>query len=473
MAKPRVFVSSTFYDLKYIRDNIHTFLTERGFETILNEKGHIPYDKNITLQSNCFEEVKSCDILIGIIGNRFGTELEFDNEKSVTMNEIETAFENNKQIFLFIENETWHENIFYEQNMSNDNIVYKANVKIHKFLYEIKRKKRNNSLHPFTSIDNIIDFLNLQFSGFFLRGLRNITNEDWKNGISIFPISAEETKEVIQPTVKHQDNEYNFSIHYPQDWKLLYNPIAYFCVAGPSNDGFTPSITITLLPHNKNFFQTTIQDLQKEYEVLWRNVKIKNFGMTKIGRKNCLRCHVQLTGGEDLNLEIAQLLFQHKGKTFVVTATDKQTNIHKSSTTFMNIFDSLQFSTMKGKLRKKTEKFSEIKDRFHYRKKYYRSNCYYEFTLVKFDSQYFLSDQGNTYEMLDKIFELKEPDVKKNLNAIAKECEVVITEDERLVIPLDFWNDSPNDEQRQLLEEAKCKMFTCVAFMDTMRIFYV
>ena len=168
MAKPRVFVSSTFYDLKYVRDNIHTFLTERGFETIFNERGDIPYDKNITLQSNCYETVKYCDLLIGIIGNRFGTEAESDSEISVTMAEILTAVENNKQVFLFVENETWHENGFYEQNVNNSSIVYKANVKIHRFISEIKQKKQNNVLHPFISVNEIIDFLQAQFSGFVL-----------------------------------------------------------------------------------------------------------------------------------------------------------------------------------------------------------------------------------------------------------------------------------------------------------------
>ena len=122
MVKPSVFISSTFSDLKYVRDNIHAFLTEKGCETVLNEKGDILYDENITLQDNCFEAVKSCNALIGIIGNRFGTESEFDREISVTMAEILTAQKNNKRVYLFVENETWCENDVYEQNKDNDTI---------------------------------------------------------------------------------------------------------------------------------------------------------------------------------------------------------------------------------------------------------------------------------------------------------------------------------------------------------------
>jgi hypothetical protein len=411
--------------------------------------------------------------LIGIIGNRFGTESELDQEKSISMEEIQTALENNKQIFLFVDQETWHENGFYEQNKNNGTIVYKANVKIHKFISEIKQKDRNNVLQPFASATEIINFLQEQFSGLVLRGLRDKTTDVLKSEINVPPSNAEKTKEGIQLTVKHQDHEYDFSFNYPQNWKIFLFPLTYVSVAGPPNNGFAPNIGIVILPPNKNVLQQTLLDVQKQLEILNRNVKIINFGTTKIGNKRCLRYHVQCTAGENSHLEMIQLFFMHKNRTFCVTATDIQANFKKNAATFNNILGSLQFGKMKGKLRKAIDESSEIKERFHYPKKYYHSDHCYEFTLIKLNNQYFLSDQGKTYEMLDKIFELKEPVVKKNLNAIAKECEVVITEDERLVLPLDFWNDTSSDEQKHLLEEAKCKLFTCVAFMDTMRIFYV
>jgi len=478
MTKTRVFVSSTS-DLKHIRNNIHAFLNDARHEAVLYEKGDVLYHNSITLQSNCLEEVKSCNILIGIIGNRFGTESESDSEISVSMSEIRTAQENNKQVYLFVENETWHENSVYEQNRDNDTINYKADVKIHRFISEMKQKKQNNVLHPFSSVNEIIDFLRAQFSGLMLRGLRSNTNDGLGSETSVPPISVEKIKEEVLPTVKYQDRKYGFNFHYPQDWKVISFPLAHICVVGPPDNEFSPNVSIQLLPPaNNKIFQITMLAFKQQLEIQYRNVKIKDFGITKIGDKDCLRCHFQATVGEAWHLEILHLVFLHKDKTFIVRAEDKQTNFEKNINTFKGILGSIQFGKRKGKtekdkLRKAVEKSSEIKEKFHYHKKYYRSDYYYEFTLIKLNNQYFLSDQGKTYEMLDKIFELKEPDVIKNLDAIAKECEIVVTEDERLVIPLDFWNDSPNDEQKQLLEEAKCKMFTCVAFMDTMRIFYV
>ena len=45
----------------------------------------------------------------------------------------------------------------------------------------------------------------------------------------------------------------------------------------------------------------------------------------------------------------------------------------------------------------------------------------YEMYLVSENGTFYLSDEGTTYAELDKIFELKEPDVIKNLVAILKQ----------------------------------------------------
>ncbi|HJS00911.1 MAG TPA: DUF4062 domain-containing protein, partial [Flavobacterium sp.] len=73
MAKPRVFISSTFYDLKYIRTEIDQFLESLGYQPIRNEEGDIPYGKDDALEEYCYKEIQNIDILISIIGGRFGT----------------------------------------------------------------------------------------------------------------------------------------------------------------------------------------------------------------------------------------------------------------------------------------------------------------------------------------------------------------------------------------------------------------
>lgn len=45
MAKPRVFISSTFYDLRTVRLELDKFIESIGYEPIRNEEGDIPYGK--------------------------------------------------------------------------------------------------------------------------------------------------------------------------------------------------------------------------------------------------------------------------------------------------------------------------------------------------------------------------------------------------------------------------------------------
>ena len=60
MAKPRIFVSSTCYDLKEIRSQIREFIIDYGYEPILSEFGDIFFDYGEHPQDSC--------LLYGLIG---------------------------------------------------------------------------------------------------------------------------------------------------------------------------------------------------------------------------------------------------------------------------------------------------------------------------------------------------------------------------------------------------------------------
>jgi len=73
MSKPRVFISSTYYDLKHIRAALENFIESLGFEAILSEKGDIAYSPDKPLDESCYREVSNSDIFILIIGGRYGS----------------------------------------------------------------------------------------------------------------------------------------------------------------------------------------------------------------------------------------------------------------------------------------------------------------------------------------------------------------------------------------------------------------
>ena len=74
MAKPRIFLSSTFYDLRQIREDLEQMIRELGYESVRHETGAIPYSRKEPLESSAYREVDLCDIMVSIIGGRFGTQ---------------------------------------------------------------------------------------------------------------------------------------------------------------------------------------------------------------------------------------------------------------------------------------------------------------------------------------------------------------------------------------------------------------
>ena len=70
MAKPRVFVSSTYYDLRHVRQGIESFIEGLGFEAVLFESGDIPFSHEQPLDESCYQEISKCHILVLIIGGK-------------------------------------------------------------------------------------------------------------------------------------------------------------------------------------------------------------------------------------------------------------------------------------------------------------------------------------------------------------------------------------------------------------------
>ena len=168
MAKPRVFISSTFYDLRQIRVE----LDKLGYEPVRNEEGDIPYGKDEALQAYCYKEIANIDVLVSIIGSRYGSAgiiKEKEQEYSVSQLELKTALKEDKQVFVFIDKNVFTEYETYILNKNNENVIYKYvdNVNIYKFIEEIKALPHNNNIKGFETVEDITSYLREQFAGLF------------------------------------------------------------------------------------------------------------------------------------------------------------------------------------------------------------------------------------------------------------------------------------------------------------------
>lgn len=172
MAKPRVFISSTYYDLKNVRADLERFVREKGFDPVLHERGNVPYGKEAALEDYCYREIGGCDIIVAIVGGRFGTVSKQD-QYSISQIEFKTAYELQKPTYIFVERDVLAEYKTYCKNKEtavewaavNDHRIYKS-------LDEVFALKANNPVAPFETSIDITNFLQEQWAGLFQRLLQ-------------------------------------------------------------------------------------------------------------------------------------------------------------------------------------------------------------------------------------------------------------------------------------------------------------
>jgi len=181
MAKPRIFVSSTYYDLKHIRNALSGFIQEIGYDPVLFEHGDISFRHDAPLDESCYGEVKLCHMLVLIIGGRYGspaTGSSADSESiekncsaynSVTKREYEEARKIAIPIYIFIEKNVFSEFKTYKENKDVMGVRYAHvdNVNVFKLIENIYDQKSNNLIKEFDHVDDIITWLRIQWAGLF------------------------------------------------------------------------------------------------------------------------------------------------------------------------------------------------------------------------------------------------------------------------------------------------------------------
>lgn len=187
--KPRIFVSSTFYDLKYIREDLSNYIKAHDFEPILFEDGDIGYNPGMPLDDSCYKAMENADMAILIIGGNYGSPAtgekssDFDEFISVTRNEFRKGVERGVPFYVFIDRNVFSEYGIYELNAKEIeagkcNVKFKAtkNINVFRFIKEIQSIKQI-SITEFDKVANIKDFLSKQWSDMFKSYLASIKEQ--------------------------------------------------------------------------------------------------------------------------------------------------------------------------------------------------------------------------------------------------------------------------------------------------------
>lgn len=173
MARPRIFISSTFYDLRQIRADLDSFIRRMGYDPVRNESGKIPFGKEQKPEEYCYREIESCDIVVAVIGGRFGSQSQ-QSAYSVSQSEIRTAVKQEKSLFIFVEKGVFSEFQTFLKNKETVGIKYHYvdRSEIFSFLEEILGLPKNNPVYPFETAEDINEILREQWAGMFQRFLQ-------------------------------------------------------------------------------------------------------------------------------------------------------------------------------------------------------------------------------------------------------------------------------------------------------------
>lgn len=205
--KPRIFISSTFYDLKYIREDLANFVRSYGYEPVLFEDGDIGYTPGRTLDSSCYESMRNSDMVILIIGGAYGSVASGENKDnfkeymSVTRNEFRTAVESGIPILVMIDKKVMAEYGVYDANYNaiekeNRKMTFPTtkNINVFRFIKEIKGIV-TLPIQEFERSSDIKGFISKQWADMFKNYLSSLRNEKENRKIES---SVNEMKALIQ-----------------------------------------------------------------------------------------------------------------------------------------------------------------------------------------------------------------------------------------------------------------------------------
>jgi len=174
MSCPRIFVSSTYYDLKHVREIIREFIENLGYEPVLSEFSDIFYQPGDTVQNSCLREISSCDIFVLIVGKRYGSYFPGDS-LSITHREYIEAQNQLIPIYSFVDLDVLHDYEFHKKNKDASKCDYRVvgEINVFSLISDIQEASTDNALIPFTSIADILRHLKKQWASLFKVYLQN------------------------------------------------------------------------------------------------------------------------------------------------------------------------------------------------------------------------------------------------------------------------------------------------------------
>lgn len=188
MARLRAFVSSTCYDLDILRSELRPFIAGMGYEPVMSDYSDVLYDPRSHTHDSCLKEVPGCDMVVLIIGARFGGHavptafanidfaaldkvstkagvLDAKEKLSITQLEVLKAVEQSIPVYAFVDDKVLHDHHVYERNKDKKDVIEHIEFPsiqkketaryIFEFINFLGHRVTNNSITGFSRLEEI------------------------------------------------------------------------------------------------------------------------------------------------------------------------------------------------------------------------------------------------------------------------------------------------------------------------------
>lgn len=201
MASLKVFISSTCYDLHSIRGQLRNVMIGFGHEPIMSDQSEVIFDPQAHTHTSCLREVKNCDVVVLVVGSRFGGTIipkaleQIDIDKivdmsrsdrfgegglkiSITQAEVLQAIQHGIPVFAFVDAGIMRDHLTYEKNKNKEIISLiefssidkpETAAYIFEFINFLRLRNENNSIFEFSRFEDIEIQIKKQWSGLFQR----------------------------------------------------------------------------------------------------------------------------------------------------------------------------------------------------------------------------------------------------------------------------------------------------------------
>ncbi len=160
MATPRIFVSSTCYDLQEIRHNLRNFILDFAYEPVMSDYGDVFYEYDQHVQDSCMREIEKSQMYLLIVGNNYGSMYhkeprDKEYPESVTLAEFRKSVSLNIPKLIFINRYVSYDHRNYLKALNDHLKNYFKSEQVKEQEIESTRQKLQNAFdqkYPFPQL---------------------------------------------------------------------------------------------------------------------------------------------------------------------------------------------------------------------------------------------------------------------------------------------------------------------------------